>query len=192
MTASFYDDNNITNKNSIQCNQIKWSSRKYTRSWNNCYTSVDGTDFRLQEPAPFDTKWYSHKFNSASMRYEVAVSLNGDIVWCHGPFPAGSWPDDEIFKAGMVNLLDKKELTVTDRGYRHSKCRTSPVIKNNQQSTIFKRIRARHEILNRRLKHFHILSSTFRHIPEKHSTCFFAVANIVQESINRGQRLFDI
>lgn len=120
------------------------------------------------------------------------MCTSGNIVWCHGPFPAGSWPDDQIFRSKLASHLETKELTVSDKGYSHKKCLIAPLIKNTIQSSIFKRIRARHEILNRRLKQFYVLSSTFRHSPEKHSACFFAVTNIVQESINLGQRLFEI
>ena len=56
--------------------------------------TVDGTDFRINNPKRFDKIWYGHKFNHAAVRYEVAVSIqSGDIVWIHGPFPAGGWPD---------------------------------------------------------------------------------------------------
>ena len=27
-----------------------------------CFISLDGTDFNIQEPSPFDPKWFSHKF----------------------------------------------------------------------------------------------------------------------------------
>lgn len=91
--------------------QVKLSDRKLSTKWNNCFTSVDGTDFRIQEPSPFDTKWYSHKFNSSSLRYEIAVCTGGNIVWCHGPFPAGSRPDDQIFRSKLAShVLDDSPL----------------------------------------------------------------------------------
>ncbi len=33
---------------------------------------VDGTDFKIYEPAPFNPKWWSHKLNCAGLRYEDA------------------------------------------------------------------------------------------------------------------------
>ena len=59
-----------------------------------CKITVDGTDFRIQEPSPFDPKWYSHKFRGPGLRYEIGVCIKtGWIVWVNGPFPAGAWPD---------------------------------------------------------------------------------------------------
>jgi hypothetical protein len=39
--------------------------------------TVDGTDFRLNEPTDFSTKWFSHKFKGPGVRYEVAISIKG-------------------------------------------------------------------------------------------------------------------
>ena len=62
-----------------------------------CKITVDGTDFRIQEPIPFNPKWYSHKFKGPGLRYEVAICIKtGCIVWVIGPFPAGEWPDRKI------------------------------------------------------------------------------------------------
>jgi hypothetical protein len=47
---------------------------------------VDGTDFKAQEPYPFNRKWMSHKYKGAALKYEVAISIfSGDIVWIYGP-----------------------------------------------------------------------------------------------------------
>ena len=47
---------------------------------NKFYISVDGTDCRIYEPEPFDTKWYSHKFNGPGLRYEIGVCIvSGNI-----------------------------------------------------------------------------------------------------------------
>ena len=67
--------------------------------------SIDGTDCRIQEPTPFDPLWYSHKFNGPGVRYEVGICIQtGWIVWVHGPFPAGDFPDIKIllFRAERV------------------------------------------------------------------------------------------
>ena len=37
--------------------------------------SVDGTDFLINEPKPFDNCWFSHKFRGPGLRYEVEVSI---------------------------------------------------------------------------------------------------------------------
>jgi hypothetical protein len=40
--------------------------------------TVDGTDFRINEPTDFSTKWFSHKFKDPGLRYEVAISIKGE------------------------------------------------------------------------------------------------------------------
>ena len=153
--------------------------------------SVDGSDFRIQEPSPFSKKWYSHKFHGPGLRYEVGVSVAcGDIVSVNGPFPCGSFPDLRIFRSGMKKQLAKDELAIADGGYRDSGCRKSG--ENPAMTRLFSVIRARHEIMNRRMKHFNVLSHRFRHHRSLHSSCFHAVANLTQVSNESGERLFTI
>lgn len=56
----------------------------------------------------FDTKWYSFKLKRAAVRKELAVSLDGNIIWVNGLYPAGSSPDVVIFR---------NERIIADRGY---------------------------------------------------------------------------
>ena len=80
--------------------------------------TVDGTDFWIPEPSPFDRKWFSHKFNHAALRYEMALCIQtGWIVWTNGPFCAGSHSDVKIFRAGLKRELDLYECVEVDRGY---------------------------------------------------------------------------
>ena len=60
----------------------------------------------------FNKERYSHKFKTAGVRvqYEIAVSiLKGDVVWIHGPFPCGKWPDISIFRDSLINHLGQNE-----------------------------------------------------------------------------------
>jgi hypothetical protein len=51
---------------------------------------VDGTDFHIREPEPFDPEWYTKKFNGPGVRYEVGIAIQtGYIVWVNGPFKPG-------------------------------------------------------------------------------------------------------
>ena len=59
-------------------------------------------------------------------------------------------------------------------------------------SRLFAVIRARHEIMNRRMKHFNVLRQRFRHHSSLHSFCFYAVANLTEVSIESGEKLFSI
>jgi hypothetical protein len=73
----------------------------------------------MYEKKPFNKASFSHKFNGPGVRYEVAVSiLNGDIVWVHGPFLCGKWPDIAIFRHAMIHFLDDGERVEADLGYR--------------------------------------------------------------------------
>ena len=89
--------------------------------------TVDGTDFQIQEPSPFESRWYSHKFKGPGLRYEVAVSiLGGDIVHTNGPFPCGTWLDISIFRSMLMDKLLPGEFVEADKGYRgqYDKIRT--------------------------------------------------------------------
>jgi hypothetical protein len=80
--------------------------------------TADGTDFPILEQFPFDVKWFSHKFNGPGVRYEVAISIQmGDIVWVHGPFPCGKWPDLQVARDALIYALDAGEMYLADGGY---------------------------------------------------------------------------
>ena len=137
--------------------------------------SVDGTDFKIQEPGHFDKAWYSHKLKGPGVRYKIAICIEtGEIVWACGPFPCGSYPDVKIFRAFLKNLLDRSnEKAIADGGYRDPTCILPP------GNGVHKRVRARHEAMNGRLTNFFVLRHTFRHHPNRHSDCFYAVLSIV-------------
>lgn len=161
-----------------------WQERLHGLSYSDCRVSVDGTDFRILEPEPFDRKWFSHKFKTAGLRYEVAICIRtGMMVWVNGPFAAGSWPDLRIFKAHLLPNLLSGEKVIADRGYRHVSC----VYTFGENDIFCARVRARHETCNRRLKEFGVLSQRFRHRLTRHVDCFYAVANAVHVSMTTGE-----
>lgn len=63
---------------------------------------------------------------------------------------------------------------------------------NPESIALQKRIMARHETANDRLKNFKVLSTKFRHKLEKHSLCFHAVVNITQVMLCNGEPLFGL
>ena len=78
--------------------QIRWENRLRFDNGNVAKISVDGTDYKIRNPTKFWKGWYSHKFNGPGLRYEVGIAIqSGDIVWVHGPFPPGRFPDLTIF-----------------------------------------------------------------------------------------------
>lgn len=172
--------------------KILWENRFKLDKANDCLISVDGTDIRIPE---LGRVFYSHKYKKSAFRYEVALCiLTGDIVWINGPYPAGKWPDIEIFRDSLRSHLEKDERVEADDGYigdspTFVKC---PGSFANPEETEFmqRRVMNRQETINKRLKQFKCLAVTWRGDLVKHGTAFRAVAVISQFSINHGEKLF--
>ena len=172
--------------------QIKWSNRLHGSGHLSHKVSVDGTDCRIAEPSPFSTDWFCHKFKSAGVRYEVAVSVTtGYIVWVHGPYPCGSHPDVRIFRLKLKNKLLPSERVIADQGYRDNRCDYLPDDLAFPDKLYFK-CRARHENANKRIKQFNVAAYRFRHEKSLHGICFHAAANLAQLMIENGSPLFSI
>lgn len=139
--------------------------------------SLDGTDFRIAEPSPFDPKWYSHKFKAAGLRYEVGLSITtGKIVWQYGGFACGEMNDLMIARDKLVQFLIPNEKVLADKGYQDSRYFITPTDENGIRH---KQIMSRHETVNKRYKQFEILNERFRHDNSKHSSVFYAIGNIL-------------
>lgn len=156
--------------------------------------SVDGTDCRIYEPYPFNSAWFSHKFKGPGVRYEIALSIrSGRIIWAHGPFPCGAYPDVSIFEKGLAHQLEQNERVIADNGYKHPRCITrDSASKNHALSSLCSTIRARHETVNRRIKQFNILKSVFRHNVQLHSKVFHAVVRLTALMLDTSDPLFTI
>ena len=139
---------------------------------------MDGTDCPINEPTPFSTAWYSHKINSAALRYELTVSTRkAHIVSVNGPWPAGSYSDLKIFRNGVRKKLRDDEFVIADNGYTDPRC-IKPPGDQHPRHELHRRIRSRHEVLNKRIKQFRILTQRFRHEIPFHGTCFHAISSI--------------
>ena len=138
------------------------------------------------------------KIGRAGLRYEIGVSIiQGDVVWCNGPFPAGLWTDWKIFKeGGLLSNLDENERVEADDGYAAGDpqwCKTrSSVYHPPAGRGIRNTVRARHETVNKRIKQFGALSIKYRHDILKHSTVVKAAVVLTQLSIDQGEKLFDV
>ena len=154
-----------------------------------CKITVDGTDFRILEPTPFNRKWFSSKFRGPGVRYEVGVCIQtGWIVWINGPFPCGGWPDLKIALNDLVHMFVGDERAVADSGYKgHEHYFDTPwrFLDTDYQKSRKALARARHECNNRRFKQWRILKEVFRHNVVKHGCVFMAVANIEQTLIQK-------
>lgn len=157
----------------------------------NVFTSLDGVDFEILEQSPWDKKWFSQKFGGPGLRYEIGLCIiTGNIVWAYGGFPCGETPDINLARSYYVTEIEDGELTLADDGYKDPRFiypAKYPETQNDQ-----KRIMKRHETVNHRVKVFQVLGSRFRHHPDKHPQCFYAVVNIVQIVIDGGDKLYDV
>lgn len=143
---------------------------------------------------PINKRWFSHKFRSAGVRYEVGVCIQtGDICWINGPFMCGLWPDINIFRVGLKGRLAANELVVADKGYRGDpKCKTPYHYISETDRRASKKALARHETVNKRLKQFNVLKQQFRHPLHKHKDCFYACAVTTQVMFSRGEKPYKV
>lgn len=169
-------------------------------SISSCFMSVDGIDCPVNEPWPFESKWYSHKFNGPGVKYEVGVSIQRcDIVWINGPFVC-STNDGTIFGNELAGLLASDEGVEVDQGYQgHPKFKNPSVNLSHVQRLQKNKVRGRHENVNARLKMYNVLCIPFRHLKprqemmEKHKKCFQAIAVLTQVKFESdGERLYHV
>ena len=159
-----------------------------------CLITVDGTDFLIPEPDPFDPDYYSHKLEHAGLRYEIGVCIKtGWIVWINGPFPCGAWPDLRIARSALHYMLLADEFYVADGGYQdggeHS---VTPNGMNDYEQRTYALARARHETINRVFKTYECFRTMFRHQREKHGLFFRSAAVIIQLGLREGSHTFTV
>ena len=156
--------------------------------------TVDGTDFKIYEPIPFDPKWYSHKFKGPGIRYEIAICIKtGYIVWINGPFPAGEYDDKKIASLWLDKAIESWEKYLCDGGYRNAAApRKTPTGLHEYSDYMMSLARARHETVNRRFKVFGCLSDRYRHTRREHFMWFAPCAIVVQLDIEKGRGTFQV
>ena len=167
---------------------------KDTRAGDQAFITVDCTDCQIQEPFPFCGVYWSHKFNKAAFKYEVAVSIRGgDIVWVSGPWPAGV-SDAVVFQTVLSHHLGDDEKAECDNGYNNlEKAVTPGVGKTHFHKKQKSQARGRQENFNGRFKVFNSLDQRFRkNDPHKHHLVFNAIAILVQLSQDHGERMYAV
>ena len=70
--------------------KIVWPEDFETSSSQIFIIAVDGTDFKVWESKhprfPYDKGQYSHKYNHAALKYEIAMDIfRAKVVWISGP-----------------------------------------------------------------------------------------------------------
>lgn len=142
----------------------------------------------------FNKDFFGVKFNHSGLKYEVGVCIEtGYIVWINGPFRCGQ-NDLNISRTALLGALDYGESAVADSGYvgepHHIR---TPGVGTEDEKEMQDIARARHETVNSRLKTFEVLGDArFRHDPMFHSSCFRAVAVIIQLSFENGAPPFQV
>ena len=175
--------------------QIRLENRFDNDILNDGLMSVDGTDFRIQQFRPFSKVWHSHKWKGPGLRYEIGVCIRtGSIVWIHGPFPCGQWPDIKIFRHALADYLEEGERVETDRGYRGQTrhCKIPNGAEKREIRQMRKRVGQRHETVNKRFKQFKCLKETWRHDLDFHSAATRACVIITQLAFENGEPVFDV
>ena len=97
--------------------KIKFENRfeKANRAVNKLFISLDGTDFPINEPSPFLSKWCSHKFKGTGLRYKIGLSLRtSKIVWAFRGIPAGQYQDLDLAHMALIGRLKPGELVIAD------------------------------------------------------------------------------
>jgi hypothetical protein len=175
--------------------QILWDNRFVGDTNEDCLVTIDCTDCKVTKQGKSKKAFYSFKFKSSGLRYEIAICIKtGHIVWIHGPFPCGDWPDVKIFRHCLKHYLGKNERVEADDGYIGDDPKLVKTPRGIRYQESDKKMnarndaRARHETANNLIKHFHILSGVFHHDVEKHSACFRACAVLTQLSLELGYK----
>ena len=121
---------------------------------------MDGTDCPIFERKPYLSKYFSFKFNGPGLKYEIGLSIkSGVIVWVNGGVPCGV-NDLTLARSKLVKKLLPGEKIIADKGYRDDDYFIHPYLENHDVE-LTKKIRARHENVNARIKTFKAVGSKF-------------------------------
>jgi len=158
--------------------------------------SDDGVHCRIGEPRKQpSTKWSSQKYGKkAALTYEIGIAIrHNQVVLINGPYPA-AMNDMAMFNSanGVGPRLLPGQQAVADRAYSGPQV----IIRNEHDlpavKAFKKRVRARHETFNGRIKNFNILEARFRNEVGKHKAVFEACCVIVQYDMETGRPLFRV
>ena len=106
----------------------------------------------------------------------------GEIVSCHGPFPAGEWHDLTIQRRCVEpTMLAPGEMVEADARHRGDETMQQPKDHHcRSEKTAKKKVASRHEAVNGRLKNFECLCNQFRHNGHEQKGCFHTPAVVTQ------------
>lgn len=110
-------------------------------------------------------------------------------MWSSPPY-RGSINDKTIFRQGLVHLIPDGYLAIADQGY--SGVKLAPISEFDTPDVVMfkKRVLARHETVNKRIKDFAVASVKFCHGIAMHDIVFDSVVTLCQYNIENGEPLF--
>ena len=160
------------------------------------FLSVDGTHCPIQEPQPYDKKWFSSKLNGPGVNYEIGLKIyKSELLWVNGPFPCGELNDIKTFRLkGLKDKIPIGKRVIADKGYRGEPDLISTENKDFDERELaeFKeRVTSRHESFNKRIKVFRCLTTPCRHGVDFHGMLFRACCVIICYEMENGSPLFD-
>jgi len=158
--------------------------------------SDDGVHCRIGEPRKQpSTKWSSTKYGKkAALTYEIGIAIrHNQVVLINGPYPA-AMHDMAMFNSakGVGPKLLPGQQAVADRAYSGPQVVVRNEFDTPEVKSFKKRVRARHETFNGRIKSFNILKERFRHEVGQHKAVFEACCVIVQYDMETGRPLFRV
>jgi hypothetical protein len=163
------------------------------------FATVDGVHCKTQEVGGFNPQYFSHKFKSAGLAYEIVIDIYSQrILWINGPFPAGTHNDLKMFRDRLQEMIPPGHKLLGDKLYRVAKISDKVATRNEDDDDEVKRLKrralARHETVNGRLKNFAILRDFRVHKNKlsKHRDAFEACCVITQYNIEIRCPLMDV
>lgn len=185
----------VTAFQALKAKKIRWHD--FTQQDEIFILSVDGVHFRIREQRKDpNSNWYSEKSNGPGLAYEVCIAIHKNrVVWINGPFRASVHDKTMFRRHGLADKIPDGKKVIADRGYTGEPVHKLSIRCEHDSKELrrFKRrVRARHENFNARLKSFNILSECFRHGLDRHKSVFEAVCVICQYDMENGHPLFDV
>jgi hypothetical protein len=165
------------------------------------YLTGDCSDFKINEPFPFHTKWCSPKFRGPGMKYEVCIAIySPNICWSNGPHVASA-SEGTIFRTGLGLVIPDDEPIEVDAGVKGDPRLMLPLMGTTSLARKQKSVyRARQESIFSRMKQFNVLDTHFHHTcteevdyMKKHQICFDSVLVITQlKLVLKVDKLMDV
>lgn len=92
-----------------------------------------------------------------------------------------------LARDAFIDHLEIDEKALADKGYRDNNYFVNP-----NGDPLKKKILARHETANKRVKQFYSMKDVFRHVLTLHPSFFRACVNLTQIMIVNGEPLYDV